>query len=122
MIGRLEDSREHVGQMEKMLCMLEELQNIERAGDQKLLETEDEALVLNRRVEKLEQSVKEMFFSLLCQEKQHGDNAITSPNVATSSRQLSPAAKLTEDETDGLQERLFLVSSRSQLRTMFCVF
>lgn len=111
--------------MEKMLCMLEELQNIERAGDQKLPETEDEALVLNRRVEKLEQNVKEMFFSLLSQEKQYGDNAITSPNVATSSRQLSPAAKLTEeskDERDGLQERLFLVSTKSQLRTMFSVF
>lgn len=110
--------------MEKMLCMLEELQNIERAGDQKLLETEDEALALNRRVEKLEQNVKEMFFSLLSREKQCGET-ITSPNVATGSKQLSPAAKLTEeskDETDGLQERLLLVSTRSQLRTMFSAF
>ncbi|XP_041793804.1 coiled-coil domain-containing protein 158-like isoform X2 [Chelmon rostratus] len=98
---RLKDSTEHVGQMEKMLCMLEELQNIKRAGDQKLQETEDEALALNRRVEMLEQNVKEMYASLLSQEKQCGDNTITSPNIA----------KLTEEfnnETDKLQGRLYM--------------
>ncbi|XP_069562618.1 coiled-coil domain-containing protein 158-like [Brachyistius frenatus] len=47
---RLKDSRKHVDQMEKMLCMLEELQDIKRSGDQKLQETEDEALALNRKV------------------------------------------------------------------------
>ncbi|XP_030273607.1 coiled-coil domain-containing protein 158-like isoform X3 [Sparus aurata] len=102
---RLKDSRNHVDQMEKMLCMLEELQNIKRAGDQKLQETEDEALALNRRLETLKRTVKEMYSSLLFQEKQRGDNGFDSPNVATSS------VKLTEefsDETDKLQERLFL--------------
>lgn len=92
-----------------MLCMLEELQNIKRAGDQKLQETEDEALALNRRLETLKRTVKEMYSSLLFQEKQRGDNGFDSPNVATSS------VKLTEefsDETDKLQERLFLVSTR----------
>ncbi|XP_051278776.1 coiled-coil domain-containing protein 158-like isoform X1 [Dicentrarchus labrax] len=108
---RLKDSRKHVGQMEKMLCMLEELQNIKRAGDQKLQETEDEALALNRKVETLERNVKEIYSSLISNEKQCRDNAITSPNGATGSRQLSPAAKLTEDlneETEKIQERLFL--------------
>lgn len=103
--------------MEKMLCMLKELQT--RIRQQKRHETEDEALALNRRVEKLEQHVKGMFFS------QCGNNTITSPNITTSSRRLSTAAKLTEefkDETDRVQERLFLVSTRSQVRPMFSVF
>ncbi|XP_078107394.1 uncharacterized protein LOC144518527 isoform X3 [Sander vitreus] len=107
---RLKDSRIHVGQMEKMLCMLEALQNIQRAEDQKLQETEEETLALNRKVETLEQNVKEMY-SLISHETQCGHNAITSPDVATSSRQLSSAAKVTEDfndETDELQERPFL--------------
>ncbi|XP_035864949.1 coiled-coil domain-containing protein 158-like isoform X6 [Sander lucioperca] len=107
---RLKDSRVHVGQMEKMLCMLEALQNIQRAEDQKLQETEEETLALNRKIETLEQNVKEMY-SLKSHETQCGHNAITSPDVATSSRQLSPAAKKTEDfndETDEVQERLFL--------------
>ncbi|XP_036954412.1 coiled-coil domain-containing protein 158-like isoform X1 [Acanthopagrus latus] len=102
---RLKESRKHVYQMEKMLCMLEELQNIKRAGDQKLQETEDEALALNRRVETLKRTVKEMYSSLLFQEKHCGDNGFDSPNVATSS------VKLTEEfsnETDKLQQRLFL--------------
>ncbi|XP_074495198.1 uncharacterized protein LOC141769724 [Sebastes fasciatus] len=94
--------------MEKMLFMLEELQNIKRAEDQKLLETEDEALALNRKVETLERNVKEMYSRL----SQSRDNAITSSNVATSSRHPAPAAKLTEDfnQTDELQERPFLQS------------
>ncbi|XP_034726694.1 coiled-coil domain-containing protein 158-like isoform X3 [Etheostoma cragini] len=107
---RLKDSRIHVGQMEKMLCMLEALQNIQRAEDQKLQETEKETLALNWKVETLEQNVKEMY-SLISQETQFGHNVITSPDVATSSRQLSPATKVTEDfneETDKLQERPFL--------------
>ncbi|XP_044051326.1 coiled-coil domain-containing protein 158-like isoform X2 [Siniperca chuatsi] len=108
---RLKDSRKHVSQMEKMLCMLEELQNIKRAGDQKLQETEDEALALNRKVETLERNVKEMYSLLLSHEKQCGHNAVTNQNVAASSRQLSPAAKLTagfNDETEKLQARPFL--------------
>ncbi|XP_070761054.1 coiled-coil domain-containing protein 158-like [Enoplosus armatus] len=108
---RLKDSRIHVGQMEKMLCMLEELQSIKRAGDQKLQETEDETLALNRKVETLEHNVKEMYSLLLSHEKQCGHNAITSPNVAPISRQPSPAAKLIEDfndETEKPQERPFL--------------
>lgn len=52
-----------------MLSMLVELQNTERAMDQKLSETENEALSLNRRVEKLEQVIKERFFSPLSQNK-----------------------------------------------------
>ncbi|KAM9360187.1 uncharacterized protein ABDE67_000820 [Symphorus nematophorus] len=108
---RLKDSRKHVGQMEKMLCLLEELQNIKRTGDQKLQETEDETLALNSRVETLERNLKEVYSSLLSQEKQCGDNTTISPNIPSSSRQLSPAAKLTEefnDETDKLQEKLLL--------------
>ncbi|TNM89305.1 hypothetical protein fugu_003539 [Takifugu bimaculatus] len=62
---RLMDSAEHVGQMEKMLSMLEELQNTERAKDQKMSETENEASSINKRVEKLEQNMKERFFSPL---------------------------------------------------------
>lgn len=105
-----------------MLCMLKELQN--RIRHQKGRETEDEALALNRRVEQLEQHVKKMLSSLLSKEKRCGNNAITIPNVATSPRQLSMVAELTEelkDETDRLQERLFLVSTRSQLGTTFSV-
>ncbi|XP_033947347.1 coiled-coil domain-containing protein 158-like isoform X2 [Pseudochaenichthys georgianus] len=104
---RLKDSRTHVGQMEKMLFMLEEIQNIKRTKDQELLETEDETLALNRKVEALEQNVEQMY-SLLYQETQHGDNAISSPNFHTSS---TPAARFTDtfnDETEELQERLFL--------------
>lgn len=55
--------------MEKMLSMLVDLQNTERAMDQKLSETESEALSLNRRVEKLEQFIREKFFSPLSQTK-----------------------------------------------------
>lgn len=105
--------------MEKMLCMLEELQSIKRAGDQKLQATEDETSALNRKVETLEQNVREMYSSLLSHEKQCGHNAIAS------SRQLSPAAKLTEDsndEADKLQERPFLVSTRSQFTLDFDLY
>ncbi|XP_040010721.1 coiled-coil domain-containing protein 158-like isoform X2 [Xiphias gladius] len=108
---RLKDSRKHVVQMEKMLCMLEELQNIKRAADQKLQETEDEALALNRKVETLEQIMKETYSSLLSHEKQCGNSSITSPNVTNTSRQQSSAAELTEDfnnETEQLQKRLVL--------------
>ncbi|XP_027131000.1 coiled-coil domain-containing protein 158 isoform X2 [Larimichthys crocea] len=104
---RLKDSTKHVGQMETMLCMLEEVQNIKRAGDQKLQETEDEMLALNRRVETLERNIKDMYSSMCLQ----CEDAITRPNMASSLRPLSSAAKLTEElnnETDKLQERLFM--------------
>ncbi|KAM3611299.1 uncharacterized protein V6R79_016197 [Siganus canaliculatus] len=96
---RLKDSRTHVNQMERMLFMLEELQNIKRIGDQKLQVTEHEAQALNRRVETLEQNMKEMLphVELLPQKNQCGDNAITSTE---DSKQLSPAAKLTEEYND----------------------
>lgn len=55
--------------MEKMLSMLEELQHPERAKDQKLSKTETEASSLNKRREKLEQNMKERFFSPLSQNK-----------------------------------------------------
>ncbi|KAG7221301.1 hypothetical protein INR49_017368 [Caranx melampygus] len=109
---RVKDSRKHVDQMEKMLRMLEELQNIKRAADQKQQETEDEALALNRKVETLEQIMKETYSSLLLShEKQDGNGSMTSPKVLTGSRQLSTAAKLNEDfnnVTENLQERLFV--------------
>ncbi|XP_063753872.1 coiled-coil domain-containing protein 158-like isoform X3 [Eleginops maclovinus] len=104
---RLKDSRTHVDQMEKMLFMLEELQNIKRTKDQELLETEDDTLALNKKVETLEQNVEQMY-SLLYQETQRGDNAIISPNFHTCS---TPAAQFNEnfnDETEELQERFFL--------------
>lgn len=63
------DSTEHVGQMEKMMSMLEELQNTERARNQNLSERHNEASSLNRRVEKLEQCMNERFFSPLSQHK-----------------------------------------------------
>ncbi|XP_026177301.1 coiled-coil domain-containing protein 158 isoform X3 [Mastacembelus armatus] len=108
---RLKDSRKHVDQMEKMLCMLEELQNIKRAADQKLQETEEEALSLNRKVEALEQIVKEMYSSLLSHDTQCGNRPVTIPTSETGSIQLPSADKLTKDYTedrDKLWERLFL--------------
>lgn len=98
--------------MENMLSMLEELQNIKRAEDQKLREAEDEALAFHRKVELLERNVKEMY-SLLSHGTQRGDNGVTGPNVAMAPRRLSPAAKTTEDvnnDSEKLQERLFSVS------------
>nr|XP_019954864.1 PREDICTED: coiled-coil domain-containing protein 158 isoform X2 [Paralichthys olivaceus] len=103
---RLKDSRNHVDQMEKMLCMLEELQNIKRAADQKLQDTEDEALALSRKVETLEQIMKETYSTLLSHESRCGDSYVT--NL---SRQPFPAAKLTEDrsnDTIELQKRCLM--------------
>ncbi|XP_060927678.1 coiled-coil domain-containing protein 158-like [Limanda limanda] len=104
---RLKDSRNHVDQMEKMLCMLEELQNIKRATDQKLQDTEDEAVALSRKVETLEQIMKETYSTLLSHESRCDNNHVTNLNALTRSRPPSPAAKLTEDtnDTNELQER-----------------
>ncbi|KAM7415781.1 hypothetical protein PAMA_018038 [Pampus argenteus] len=114
---RMKDSRTHCDQMEKMLCMLEEIQNIKRSGDQKLQETEDETLALNRRVETLEGNIKELYRTLLSHEKPYGHKSITSPKVAAIQRHWSPAANVSEDlheETDELQERLVLVCQLEQ--------
>ncbi|KAM7391238.1 hypothetical protein PAMP_021938 [Pampus punctatissimus] len=114
----MKDSRKHVDQMEKMLCMLEEIQNIKRSGDQKLQETEDETLALNRRVEALEGNIKELYRTLLSHEKPPcGHKSITSPKVAAIQRHRFPAANVSEDlheETDELQERLVLQSIEHQ--------
>ncbi|XP_053277295.1 coiled-coil domain-containing protein 158 isoform X11 [Pleuronectes platessa] len=104
---RLKDSRNHLDQMEKMLCMLEELQNIKRATDQKLQDTEDEAVALSRKVETLEQIMKETYSTLLCHESRCDKDHVTNLNAPTRSGPPSPAAKLTEDtnDTNELQER-----------------
>ncbi|XP_067471940.1 coiled-coil domain-containing protein 158-like isoform X1 [Thunnus thynnus] len=115
---RMKDSRKHVDQMEKMLCMLEEIQNIKRSGDQKRQETEDEALALNRKVETLERNVKDLYNTLLSHEKQCGHKSITSPEAATIPRQRPLPVNVTEDhyeETDELQENIVL--SIEQLRS-----
>ncbi|XP_056275159.1 coiled-coil domain-containing protein 158-like isoform X2 [Pseudoliparis swirei] len=99
---RVKDSRTHLGQMEKMLFILEEHQDTKRTEDQKLQETEDEALAFCRKVETMEDNVKETR-SLLSQ-----GGATTSPSVVTTSGQRSPAASLSEDfnnESEELQER-----------------
>ncbi|XP_068422434.1 coiled-coil domain-containing protein 158-like isoform X3 [Clinocottus analis] len=107
---RLKDSRTHVGQMEQMLFILEELRDVKRTKDLKLQELEDEALAFHMKVDTLEQNLITEIYSLLSHEAQSKDSAITSPNVSTTSRQLSPAASSTEDfnnESKKLEERLF---------------
>ncbi|XP_068167031.1 coiled-coil domain-containing protein 158-like isoform X2 [Antennarius striatus] len=121
---RLSDSWKHLDQMEKMLCMLEELQNIKRLKDQKLQETEDQVLTLNSRMKTLEQSVKEIGSSLSSHDKQYGDSIITSPKVAINSRQVFPA-QLTEqfdNDTDRLQQEHFLQSAEHQRNEEYCGF
>ncbi|XP_071402350.1 coiled-coil domain-containing protein 158-like [Centroberyx affinis] len=112
---RMKDSRTHADQMEKMLCMLEELQSTKRSGEQKLQETEDEAMSLSRKVETIEQTINEVCPTLMSQEKQCGHDWLTSPDTAASPRQLPTgdlAAKVLEEDfdndTDKLQERLSL--------------
>ncbi|XP_058492347.1 coiled-coil domain-containing protein 158-like isoform X3 [Solea solea] len=108
---RLRDSRKHVDQMEQMLHMLEELQNIKRATDQKLQDTEDETLLLSRKVETLEQLMKETYSSMLSDKKQYGNVSDTSQNTATHLRLPYSDATLTEDlnnERDQIQERILL--------------
>ncbi|XP_028270307.1 coiled-coil domain-containing protein 158-like isoform X2 [Parambassis ranga] len=104
---RLKDSTKHVDQMEKMLCLLEELQDIKRSADKRLQETEDEALALNGKVQTLEQTIKELYHTLY--EKQCGHNPVT--KSPTSPTQLSLAPAVNEDlndETGQLQERCSL--------------
>ncbi|XP_028312401.1 coiled-coil domain-containing protein 158-like isoform X2 [Gouania willdenowi] len=47
---RVNDSKNHVDQMEKMLSILEELQNVRRSSQQTLQETQDETSALNRNI------------------------------------------------------------------------
>ncbi|XP_076006952.1 coiled-coil domain-containing protein 158-like isoform X3 [Genypterus blacodes] len=111
---RLKDSKKHAYQMEKMLGMLEELQVTKRSGDQKLQETEDEAIALSRKVETLERTIKEGYGTLLSHEKQYGHNSRTSPDITTSPRQMCSrdlAANALEElkyETLQIHERHFL--------------
>ncbi|XP_041643766.1 coiled-coil domain-containing protein 158-like [Cheilinus undulatus] len=102
---RLKDSRTHVVQMEKMLCMLEELQNIKKAGDQKLQETEQETLALNRKVDSLERNLKEMCNAVLSQEKHCGDNVVTSTKFTMpGSRHPAHLTNDLKEETNKLHE------------------
>ncbi|KAM9858577.1 coiled-coil domain-containing protein 158-like [Aulostomus maculatus] len=110
---RLKDSRKHVDQMQKMLHMLEELQNLKRCGDQKLQESENKALALNRRVETLERNVKEMHPSLLSHKKQSGLDSSSRTKDVTA-RPLLLVAMATDylkDETDEQQEGVVLPAS-----------
>lgn len=102
--------------MENMLCLLEELQNIKRAADQKLQETEDETIALNRKVETLERVIKELYSSLLSHDKMFGDNAITSSENTNGAPQVE---KSSDDDFENkghkLQEKVDMVSTRHWL-------
>lgn len=112
--------------MEQMLCMLEELQITKRSGDQKLQETEHEAMFLSRKVEAMERTIKEMCPTLVSHDKLCGHNSVTSPDAAAGPRQLPPddfSARAVEDlnKTTKPQGRLILVSNRSHLWKYFSV-
>lgn len=99
-----------------MLSVCQELHHIKRARDQKLSLQQEEASALNGRVEGLEKNIKRLFFSLLPQVNQHGDNAVCSPNAVSGYKKLSHVATLPEDtrtRTDGPSESPFLVSTKS---------
>ncbi|XP_072243585.1 uncharacterized protein [Leuresthes tenuis] len=107
---RLKDSRKHVDQMEKMLCMLEELQSIKRSADQKLQETEDEALALHRKVAALEQTIQGMYHTLC------GHNSVSTQGVNSQTQQsLIDSNEDLNNDTDKLQDRQF--SSKGPLET-----
>lgn len=111
------DSSRHADQMEKMLRMLEDLQNIKISGDQNLSETESETLALNEKVETLERSIKTLYHILLDSGRQCECSTITSPKNAIS-RHPSPAAMVTDDindDMDKLRQQFLSVSSRSLL-------
>ncbi|XP_024909116.1 coiled-coil domain-containing protein 158 isoform X1 [Cynoglossus semilaevis] len=93
---RLNDSREHVDQMEQMLCMLEELQKIKRATDDKLQEREDETLTLGMKVNTLEEMMKEMYSALL-------SHKIQSRNSDKGSLSGQPTSADLNSETDRMQ-------------------
>ncbi|XP_061586097.1 coiled-coil domain-containing protein 158-like isoform X2 [Cololabis saira] len=103
---RLKDSRKHVDQMEKMLCLLQEVQNIKMSSDQKLQETEDEALDLHGKVETLERTMREVCHAL--PEKQCGHSSICNkdPNKQTL-RSLAYVNEVLRRDTEKLQEKGF---------------
>ncbi|XP_022047196.2 coiled-coil domain-containing protein 158 [Acanthochromis polyacanthus] len=110
---RLKDSRKHADQMEKMLWVLEELQSIKGSGDQKrqemVQETEHKALALNKKIETLEQTIKEVYHTL--HEKQCEHNLIISSKSTDSPKQRSLTAEVNEDfnnDADKLLERRLL--------------
>lgn len=117
-ICRLQDSKNHVDQMEKMLCLLEELQELKRSRDKKLQEMEDEAMALNRKIETLEQTIKEMYHTL--HEKQC-ENSDTSTKLKNSRTQQFLPAKATVDLNEKLQERPYLVSAGVQFSALMAV-
>ncbi|XP_029999492.1 coiled-coil domain-containing protein 158-like isoform X3 [Sphaeramia orbicularis] len=104
---RLKDSREHVHQMEKMLCLLEELQVTKRSGEQRLQKTEDEALVLNKKVETLEKILKD-YYAEFSREKQSEHNGVNSLNTDTVPRHLSTSAGHHNDEGDKIHKKNIL--------------
>lgn len=53
-MNRLKDSRDHMEKMEKMLHLLEEVQETKRFGDQRLQKTEEEVLILKKKIKSLE--------------------------------------------------------------------
>ncbi|CAI5649565.1 unnamed protein product [Oreochromis niloticus] len=99
---RLKDSRKHVDQMEKMLCLLEELQKLKRSRDKKLQEMENEAVALNRKVETLEQTIKEVYHTLDGKQSEHSVTGTKHGNRET--QQFFPNERL----NDKLQGRPFL--------------
>lgn len=102
--------------MEKMLSILEELQNIKKSADQKLQASEDEALELHRKVESLERFVKEIYQTLY--EKQCGNAPISSDTGKNQPRAVHVNKDLKKN-TNKLQTRSFSVSSYSLLRIIF---
>ncbi|XP_006790112.1 coiled-coil domain-containing protein 158-like isoform X2 [Neolamprologus brichardi] len=102
---RLKDSRKHVDQMEKMLCLLEELQKLKRSRDKKLQEMENEAVALNRKVETLEETIKEVYHTLDGKQSEHSVTGTKHENRKT--QQFIPN-KANVDLNDKLQGRPFL--------------
>ncbi|KAM9391433.1 coiled-coil domain-containing protein 158-like [Pholidichthys leucotaenia] len=95
---RLKDSKKHVDQMEKMLSMLEELCEVKRSRDQRLQETEGESLTLNRKIETLEQTIKDLYQTLF--EKQSGEIYISSTKNVDGSALQSSAIKVNENHNE----------------------
>lgn len=117
----MKESMTHVNQMEKMLRMLEDLQNIKRTADQKLQETEAEVWALDKKVETLEQVMKEMYSSPLFNGNKQSGNDVTSPNISPGSSGASELSHDDKDEIDKLHENAVLVSSTRCLWIRVCV-
>lgn len=103
--------------MEKMLYMLQEAQNIKRSAEQKLQETEVETLALHRKVETLEQSIKDVYHTL--SEKQCEHSSVN--NKDQNSQTLQSLAYVNEDlirNSEKLQEEHFSVSTTCHLEIM----